>query len=158
MKNPIGPLVCTLLVAAVFVSAAVGARDRAANCGGYCLYTANYGDWSFDAQFRGHPHPPLATTWRRLSNTVDWKLTLGPRLAGTPVTAEIHLGTPRSPGRLLALLCARCRSDSHGTIRLNDETRRTIFAGTYLGGGLSVHAYVVLRTSKATLRRQLFDA
>jgi hypothetical protein len=158
MKSRIGPLVCALLVAAVIVSAAVGARDRAANCGGYCLYTGNHGGWSFDGQFHARPNAATTRTWLRLSNTVDWKLTLGPQFAGTPATAEIHLGTPRSPGRLLAVLCARCRSGSHGTIRLNDGTLATIFAGTNLGGGLSVHAYVVLHTSKATLRRQLFDA
>ena len=89
---------------------------------------------------------------------MDWKLTLDPQLAGTPLTAEIHVGTPRTPGRFLAVLCARCRSGSHGTLRLSDETLGTIFAGTRLGGGLSVHAHVVLRTPKATLRRQLSDA
>jgi hypothetical protein len=147
-----------LLAAAVFVSAAVGASNSAANCGGYCLYTANDGGWSFNGQFHARPNAPTTRTWLRLSNTVDWKLRLGSQFAGTPTRAEIHLGTPRRPGRLLAVLCTRCRSGAHGTIRLNDETMRTIFAGTFLGGGLSVHAYVVLRTSKATLRRQLFDA
>jgi len=37
-------------------------------------------------------------------------------------------------------------------------TLATIFAGTYLGGGLLVNAYAVLRTPTQTLRQQLRDA
>jgi hypothetical protein len=158
MKTLICPLVWTLVVAAAFVAAAPGATNRATNCGGYCLYTTNDGGWGFDGQFRSRANAPAGKPWLRLSNTVGWKLTLAPRLAGTRVTAEIHLGTPGRPGRLLAVLCARCRSASHGTLRLSDETLATIFARTPLGGALPVHAYVVLRTSKETLRRQLLDA
>src|SRR5438270_10469507 len=108
MKSPISPLVGALLVVSVFVSAAAGATDRSANCAGYCLYTANNSGWSFDGQFHARPNAPTTTPWLRLRNTVDWKLTFDPQLAGTPLTAEIHLGTPRTPGRFLAVLCARC--------------------------------------------------
>ena len=114
--------------------------------------------WGFDGQFHSRANAPTSKPWLRLSNTVDWKLTLARQLVATRVRAEIHLGTPARPGRLLAVLCAPCRSGSHGTLRLSDEALATIFARTPLGGALPVHAYVVVRTSKETLRRQLLDA
>lgn len=162
MKSPIGPLVwalvSTLVGAAMFVGAAPGATDRAANCAGYCLYAPSAGGWSFDGQFHGRKNAQATKPWLRLSNVIDWKLALGPRLSGTGLTGEIHLGTPARPGKLLAVLCASCRSGSHGRLRLNDDALAAIFAGVPLGGGLPVNAYVVLHTSKETLRRQLRDS
>ena len=90
---------------------------------------------------------------------MTWTLALGQQFVGNQATAEIHLGTPSHPGRLLAVLCSHCGFHSHGRFRLGDKTLAAIFAGTkYLGGGLLVNAYAVLRTSTQTLRQQLRDA
>jgi hypothetical protein len=157
MRRAVGVFLVTLVAAVAFIGAAAGAGERSANCAGYCLYTPSAGGWSFDGQFGARESAEVAKPWLRLSNSVRWKLTLGSRFSGTRVTGEIHLGTPGRPGRLLAVLCARCRSGSHGMFRLSDETLGLIFAGTRLGSFLPVRAVVVLRTSHETLRRQLRD-
>jgi|SRR6516225_3819629 len=171
MRRPFGTLLCVLVVVAAFVGAAQGGTDRTANCGGACIYTQGVlsshrlvsGGWSFDGQFNfrqnARKYLQSAKPWLSLSNTVTWKLALGQQFTGNQATAEIHLGTPSHPGRLLAVLCAHCGFHSHGRFRLSDETLAAIFAGTkYLGGGLLVNAYAVLRTSTQTLRQQLRDA
>ena len=125
----------------------------------YCLYTSNAGGWGFDGQFQGRSqHAPAGKPWLRLSNTVDWKLTLTPELARMGVSQEIRLGTPARPGKLIAVLCTRCHSGSHGLLWLTDQTLGAIFAGTQLGGARPVHAYVVLRTPAKTLSRRLLNA
>ena len=151
--------------AAVVPVGAPGATERAMNCGGLCLYAYapstlvknDASEWSFLGQFHERLNAPATKLWQRLSNAVDWKLQLGRRFSSKQVTAEIHSGTPRSPGRLLAVLCKRCRLGATGTFRLSDPTLALMFGRTALGDDLPVNAYVVLRTSE-TLRRQLRDA
>ena len=159
MARQIWALVWTLVAASLFVGGASGTTGRSTNCAGYCLYTSNAGGWGFDGQFQGRSnHPPAGKPWLRLSNTVDWKLTLTPELAAMGVSQEIRLGTPARPGRLLAVLCTRCRSGSHGVLWLSDRTLDAIFAGTQLGSARPVHAYLVVRTSKKALSQRLLDA
>ncbi len=159
MVRQIRALVWTLVAASLFVGAAAGATSKSANCAGYCLYTSNAGGWGFDGQFQGRSqHAPAGKPWLRLSNTVDWKLTLTPELARMGVTQEIRLGTPARPGKLIAVLCTRCHSGSHGLLWLTDQTLGAIFAGTQLGSARPVHAYVVLRTPAKTLSRRLLGA
>jgi hypothetical protein len=158
MRRPIGVLVC-IVVAAALVGAALGATHRTANCGGLCLYVFNgQGEPSFSGTFKERPNAPATKPWLRLSNTANWKLTLGQQFTGSHSTAELHLGTPSRPGRLLAALCKPCGFRSHGRFQLSDETLATIFAGTpYLGGGLPVNAYLALHTPMKTVRLQLRD-
>jgi hypothetical protein len=152
-------LVWMLVAASVFAAAAAGASSRSTNCGGHCLYTATAGGWGFAGQFQGRStHAPAAKPWLGLSNTVDWKLTLTPKLAKMGLSQEIRLGTPAHPGKLIAVLCTRCHSGSHGLLWLSDQTLGAIFAGTQLGSARPVHAYVLLRTGKTTLSRRLLDA
>jgi hypothetical protein len=153
-------LVLTLVAAGVLVGAAAGAASRPTNCGGLCLYTSNAsGGWGFAGQFaRRSNHAPAAKPWLRLSNTVNWKLTLTPKLAKMGVSQEIRLGTPARPGKVLAVLCRRCHSGSHGLLWLSDQSLGAIFAGTQLGSSQPVHAYVVLHAGKHTLSRRLLDA
>ena len=156
MKSSIG-LVGALALAAVFVGVAPGARETVANCGGYCLYAPSAAGWSFHAQF--HPRQTIHANkpWLRLSNDANWTLTLSSAL-GTHVVGEIRLGTPAQPGTRLVLLCLRCRSGSHGTLRLSDNALAKIFLGRSIGRGLPVNAYVELRTPGQTLTRQLRDS
>jgi hypothetical protein len=159
VARQIWALVWTLVAASLFVGGAAGATSRSTNCAGYCLYTSSAGGWGFDGQFqRRSNHPPTGKPWLRLSNTVDWKLTLTPELAAMGVSQEIRLGTSARPGKLLAVLCTRCHSGSHGVLWLSDQALGAIFAGTQLGSARRVHAYVVLRSSKETLTRRLLDA
>src|SRR5436853_7673216 len=114
MKRATGFLVLAVAVGAAFASTAAAHIAKAENCGGYCLYTSPRSGWSFDGRFRSRPQFPADKPWLRLGNAVDWKLALVPKLAGN-VRAEIHLGSPVHPGRLLALLCAPCGAAAHGT-------------------------------------------
>ena len=166
----VGFLVAALLAVAstaVLPAGALGAAEKAINCGGLCL--GAYYDphpfvkndpsgWSFQGQFHERPNAPTTKPWQRLSNAVDWKLQLGQRFSGKQLAAEIHSGNPRKPGPLLAVLCKRCRSGATGTFRLSDPTLGLMFGATALGANLPVNAYIVLRTSRKTLRRQLRDA
>jgi len=170
MRRPCGTLFCVLVAVAALVGAAQGGSYRTANCGGACIYTQGVlsshrlipGGWSFDGQFNfpqnARKFLQSAKPWLGLGNTVTWTLVLGPQFTGNQAEAEIHLGTPSHPGRLLAVLCTHCGFRSHGRFWLSDKTLAAIFTGTPLGGGLLVNAYAVLRTSTQTLRQQLRDA
>ena len=169
MRNPFGTLFCVLVVGAAFVGAAQGRTNRTTNCGGLCIYTQGVlsshrfvsGGWSFTGRFNLRKNAkdfPTDKPWLRLGNTLTWKLMLGEKFPGNQATAEIHLGTPSHPGRLLAVLCTHCGSRSHGRFRLSDKTMAAIFGATQLGDSLPVNAYAVLRTPSQTLKQQLLDA